>query len=111
MSGGGPEASGASTGEVTQAPGRDWSALIGRGVITLVTLAGFAWLLDLPLLGFDAWPLVAAARWEGAGDLQRLLTAELMEGRYPTDTSTVPSSTCPSPSTARCTASTRAATT
>ena len=83
MSGGGPEASGASTGEVTQAPGRDWSALIGRGVITLVTLAGFGWLLDLPLLGFDAWPLVAAARWEGAGDLQRLLTAELMEGRYP----------------------------
>ena len=72
MSGGGPEASGASTGEVTQAPGRDWSSLIGRGVITLVTLAGFAWLLDLPLLGFDAWPLVAAARWEGAGDLQRL---------------------------------------
>ena len=83
MSGGPPEASGASTGTATQAPGRDWRALIGRGVVTLVTLAGFAWLLDLPLLGFDAWPLVAAARWEGAGDLQRLLTAELMEGRYP----------------------------
>ena len=65
------------------APGRDWLALIGRGVVTLVALAGFAWLLRLPLLGFDAYPLIAAARWEGPSDLVRLLTAELMEGRYP----------------------------
>ena len=65
------------------APGRDWLALLGRGVVTLVALAGFAWLLRLPLLGFDAYPLIAAARWEGLSDLVRLLTAELMEGRYP----------------------------
>ena len=65
------------------APGRDWLALLGRGVVTLVALAGFAWLLRLPLLGFDAYPLIAAARWEGPSDLVRLLTAELMEGRYP----------------------------
>lgn len=65
------------------AQGRDWTALLGRGVVTLATLAGFAWLLRLPLLGFDAYPLIAAARWEGPGDLVRLLSAELMEGRYP----------------------------
>lgn len=56
---------------------------IARGLITLVGVAGLAWITGLAMLGFDAYPLIATARWEGLGDLWRLVSTELMEGRYP----------------------------
>jgi hypothetical protein len=39
-------------------------------------------LLDLPLIGFDTYPLIAAARVSSFGDLLGTFTEELMDGRY-----------------------------
>jgi hypothetical protein len=45
----------------------------------------FAWygVLELPFFGWDAYPLIASARVDGAGDAAALVTRELMDGRYP----------------------------
>ncbi|MCC6407374.1 MAG: hypothetical protein IT453_09420, partial [Planctomycetes bacterium] len=60
--------------------------LAACGLAAVVALACFyAWygLLSLPFFGWDAYPLIASARVEGVGDVGKLLTAELMDGRYP----------------------------
>lgn len=57
--------------------------LLGLGLACLaLTFVGYRALLGLPLLGFDSYPLIAAARVESFGDFVGLLTRELMDGRY-----------------------------
>jgi hypothetical protein len=63
------------------------SPRVWRWVIfgVLAALPWIAWrsILGLELLGWDAYPLIATAHVEGPGDLARLVTSKLMEGRYP----------------------------
>jgi len=54
---------------------------------TVLALALLAWalyaeVLELGFLGWDAWPLVAAARITDFSDLAGTFTEELMDGRY-----------------------------
>lgn len=57
--------------------------LLGLALACLVfTFVGYRALLGLPLLGFDSYPLIAAARVQSFGDFVGLLTRELMDGRY-----------------------------
>ncbi|MEZ6014690.1 MAG: hypothetical protein R3F49_06235 [Planctomycetota bacterium] len=54
------------------------AALLG-----LAALAAYGWTLRLELLGWDSYPLIAAARVDSFAALLRTLTDELMGGRYP----------------------------
>ena len=61
----------------------NWRCILACAMIALAALLGLAWISDLPLLGFDAYPLIASSAVESPGDLFRLATMELMDGRYP----------------------------
>jgi len=52
------------------------AALVGVGVV-------YRFVPSLAMLGWDGWPLVAAARLDGPGALLRPFGEELMAGRYP----------------------------
>jgi hypothetical protein len=57
--------------------------LLGLGLACLaLSFIGYRALLGLPLLGFDSYPLIAAARVQSFGDFIGLFTRELMDGRY-----------------------------
>ncbi|MCE9593592.1 MAG: hypothetical protein K8S98_05315 [Planctomycetes bacterium] len=63
------------------------SGTIVASVLAAVVLLAsfFAWrgVLELPLFGWDAYPLIASARVHGLGDVGKVFTSELMDGRYP----------------------------
>ena len=64
----------------------DWSwraALLVGLVVALIGAAAWWDVLALPLAGWDTYPLIAASRVESLGDLGRVLTDELMGGRFP----------------------------
>lgn len=71
--------------EKESAPGRlpswGWWALVFSGALALAW-AAYRQVLGLPLLGFDSYPLIAAAKVESFSDLWGLLSEELMDGRY-----------------------------
>ena len=52
------------------------AALLGVGAV-------YRFVPSLAMLGWDGWPLVAAARFDGAAALVRPFGEELMAGRYP----------------------------
>ena len=64
-------------------PGKRVEALGACALIALTALLGLCWISDLPLLGYDAYPLIASSQMEGLGDIWRILSMELMDGRYP----------------------------
>jgi hypothetical protein len=49
----------------------------------VATFLGYAWVLDLDHLGWDAWPLIASTHLEGPGDLLGLFTTEFMGDLFP----------------------------
>ncbi len=58
-----------------------WAA----GVALALAVVGFGfyrWTLSLPLLGWDAYPLIAASRFDSLGAFFGTFTEELMDGRY-----------------------------
>lgn len=60
-----------------------WRALGIAAALALLPWVAWRAVLALELLGWDAFPLIAANRVESAADLGRVLTSELMGGRYP----------------------------
>ena len=64
-------------------PGKRVEALGACALIALTALLGLCWISELPLLGYDAYPLIASSQMEGLGDIWRILSMELMDGRYP----------------------------
>lgn len=58
-------------------------SLLACVAIAFTALMGLNWISDLPMLGFDAYPLIASSGVESLGDFGRLFTKELMDGRYP----------------------------
>lgn len=58
-------------------------ALALAAAIALGGVLAWRWVLDLALIGWDAYPLIAASRLEGTGDLLATFGEELMDGRYP----------------------------
>ena len=53
--------------------------------LAVAAVASFAWrpVLELELLGWDSYPMIAAGRVSGAGELLGTFGEELMDGRYP----------------------------
>ncbi|MAE47115.1 MAG: hypothetical protein CMJ86_09520 [Planctomycetes bacterium] len=64
-------------------PGGKKSAFVACALIVVTALGGLCWISALPLLGFDAYPLIASSGVKELGDLWRLVSIELMDGRYP----------------------------
>lgn len=60
-----------------------WRRAFGGLALVGAALLLYGWTLGLGLLGFDTYPLIAAARIEGVGELLTPLSEELMEGRFP----------------------------
>ena len=56
--------------------------LAGLALVVLV-LVTYRQVPGLAMLGWDGWPLVAASRVQGLGDLFGTFGVELMDGRYP----------------------------
>lgn len=63
------------------APTWRWWILVFVAAL-LIAVGAYRQVLTLPLLGFDSYPLIAAARVESIGDLWGLFSEELMDGRY-----------------------------
>ncbi len=59
------------------------SVFAACALIVATALGGLCWISSLPLLGFDAYPLIASSNVKELGDLWRLISIELMDGRYP----------------------------
>ena len=57
--------------------------LIALVVAAALALVAYRSVLDLPLLGWDAFPLIAAGQLNSAADLWRVVSTELMGGRFP----------------------------
>lgn len=58
-----------------------WWLLVFAGCLTVALLA-YRQVLGMPLIGFDSYPLIAAARVQSLADLWGIFSEELMDGRY-----------------------------
>ena len=56
---------------------------LALGLALGAALFAYRFVLDLGLMGWDTYPLIAASQIDSAGDWFGLLTDELMGGRYP----------------------------
>ncbi len=56
---------------------------LALGLALGAALLAYRFVLDLGLMGWDTYPLIAASQVDSAGDWFGLLTEELMGGRYP----------------------------
>jgi len=65
-------------------PARALAPLVPLALLVLLVIAAFHWVPGLALLGYDSYPLIAAARVQSVADLAGLLGDELMGGRFPT---------------------------
>lgn len=61
-----------------------WRTALWIGAL-VAALGALVWsaVLELSLVGWDSYPLIAASRVEGPSDLPRVLGAKLMDGRFP----------------------------
>jgi hypothetical protein len=57
--------------------------LIGLSLVLLAAWSAYHPVLDLELMGWDTYPLIAASRIQSLGDFLGSFTEELMDGRYP----------------------------
>ncbi len=64
-----------------QPPSWRWWLVVFGGCLAIALLV-YRQVIGMPLIGFDSYPLIAAARVQSLADLWGIFSEELMDGRY-----------------------------
>ena len=64
-------------------PSTGQATALGLILAVAAALLAHRFVLDLELMGWDSYPIIAASRAEGPGGLLGSFTEELMDGRHP----------------------------